>query len=158
MNDHEALCNTGSGISVYNREIVLEMFQDWLKDNDSKKFFIYHKELGVPIGDLELNLGSNLIKDHGKEAELGILIGEPKFRSNGYGREATTLALRYGFNQLNLENIYLQVYYFNKPAYSLYCSLGFEEIKKEKVINLYTKEECIEITMKLKREIFSHKL
>ena len=158
MSDYEALCNTGSGISVYNREIVIRMFQEWLRDVNSKKFFIYHKELGIPIGDLELNLASDLVKYPGKEAEFGILIGEPKFRNNGYGKEATILALKYGFNFLRLDSICLQVYQDNTRAISLYSSLGFIETKKENVIHPHTKERSQEITMKLDKGNFRDKL
>jgi hypothetical protein len=49
-------------------------------------------------------------------AELGIFIGDKAYWSRGYGREAMTLLLRYGFDYLNFENVLLRVYSFNARA------------------------------------------
>ena len=62
-----------------------------------------------------------------RNAMLGIFIGDEKNRGNGYGKEAIKLLLEYGFNNLNLNNIMLNVYEFNKGAIKVYESLGFKK-------------------------------
>ena len=58
---------------------------------------------------------------------LGIFIGEQKERNKGYGAEALKLLLDYGFNILNLNNINLAVFSFNKNAIACYKKIGFKE-------------------------------
>jgi len=60
-------------------------------------------------------------------AELGIFIGDEDHLSKGYGSEAITLLLNYGFNFLNLNNIMLKVFDFNKRAQKAYKKCGFKE-------------------------------
>lgn len=67
--------------------------------------------------------------DHvNKVAEVGIFIGHQDYRSMGYGTEALRLLLDYAFNILNMHNIRLSVYDFNKPAIACYRKVGFKEI------------------------------
>lgn len=61
-------------------------------------------------------------------ATLGIFIGEKDNRNKGYGSEAINLLVDYGFKHLNLRNIMLKVYEFNKGAIKCYEKCGFETI------------------------------
>ncbi|NHJ04293.1 MAG: N-acetyltransferase [Candidatus Heimdallarchaeota archaeon] len=63
-----------------------------------------------------------------RHAMFGIVIGEKSFWSKGYGQEATKLILDYGFNLLNLHNIMLGVFSYNKAAINCYKKAGFKEI------------------------------
>jgi RimJ/RimL family protein N-acetyltransferase len=67
-----------------------------------------------------------------KRAMFGIAIGDKAYWNKGYGLEATRLILDYGFNLLNLHNIMLGVYSFNKRAISCYKKIGFKEIGKRR--------------------------
>jgi RimJ/RimL family protein N-acetyltransferase len=60
-----------------------------------------------------------------RNAEIGIFLGEKKVWSQGYGREAMKLMLRYGFNQMNLHRISLQVYEHNIRGIKAYEHAGF---------------------------------
>jgi RimJ/RimL family protein N-acetyltransferase len=62
-----------------------------------------------------------------RSAHFGIVIGEIGRHDRGIGREATELALAYGFGTLNLERIELRVVATNARADHLYRSLGFVE-------------------------------
>lgn len=62
-----------------------------------------------------------------RTAVVGILIGDEENKSNGYGSEALTLLLDYGFNILNLHNIKLDVFSFNERAIACYKKVGFKE-------------------------------
>lgn len=59
---------------------------------------------------------------------ISIFIGDKKHWGKGYGEDALKLLLDYGFSLLNLNNISLGVYSFNKRAIECYKKVGFKEI------------------------------
>lgn len=58
-------------------------------------------------------------------ATVFIGIGNSAFRGKGYGREALSLLIEFGFNELNFHRIQLNVISYNLNAIRLYESLGF---------------------------------
>jgi len=58
-------------------------------------------------------------------AEFAILVGDKKVWGSGIGRACTTFMLRFGFDELQLHRIYLEVLASNGRARKLYDSLGF---------------------------------
>ncbi len=60
-----------------------------------------------------------------KKAEFSILIGEKDEWGKGYANEATQLMLAFGFNERNLEKIYLTVDVTHTKAIALYEKIGF---------------------------------
>lgn len=60
-----------------------------------------------------------------RSATFGIVIGDVAFQNRGYGTEATRLALRYGFQELNLNRIQLAVFSDNWRAIRVYQKVGF---------------------------------
>lgn len=60
-----------------------------------------------------------------RSAEVGIAIGEKDYWNQGYGTEAMKLMLKHGFETLNLNRIYLQVYDFNQRGIRAYEKSGF---------------------------------
>ena len=63
---------------------------------------------------------------HGS-AVLGISIGRRHEWSKGYGTDASRVTIRYGFQELNLHRIWLDVFGYNDRAQALYLRLGFTE-------------------------------
>jgi RimJ/RimL family protein N-acetyltransferase len=61
-----------------------------------------------------------------QSAHLGVRIGEASDRGHGYGREATSLAIEYCWNHLNIGRIGLTVFKTHERALKVYSSLGFE--------------------------------
>lgn len=61
-----------------------------------------------------------------KEAEFGIFIGEESARGKGVGTKSAALILEYGFNELNLEKVFLRVYKDNPGAIRSYEKAGFK--------------------------------
>jgi diamine N-acetyltransferase len=59
-------------------------------------------------------------------AEVGIFIGEKAYWSQGYGREVMRLMLKHGFEDLNLNRIWLRVYEFNQRGVRAYEHAGFK--------------------------------
>ena len=62
---------------------------------------------------------------HDRSAEIGIFIGEKKFWDQGYGTESMRLMLQHGFEDLNLNRIYLRVYETNPRGMRAYEKAGF---------------------------------
>lgn len=62
-----------------------------------------------------------------RSAVLGVLIGNPRDRGKGKGREALRLAIGYCWSHLNLSRLALSVFAGNDRALGLYTSLGFQE-------------------------------
>lgn len=61
------------------------------------------------------------------DGTFGIVIGNKNYWSKGFGTEAASLIIAYGFNQLNLHRISSMVYDFNERSLKLYLKLGFQE-------------------------------
>jgi diamine N-acetyltransferase len=58
-------------------------------------------------------------------AEVGIVIGDKRYWSQGYGRDAMVLMLRHAFYRLGLNRVYLRVYETNPRAIHSYEKAGF---------------------------------
>ena len=70
-----------------------------------------------------------------QSAELQIRIDEESFQNKGFGREVTQILVEFGFRDLNLNRIYLNVFQSNKRAIKTYAKCGFVEegVKRESV-------------------------
>lgn len=96
-------------------------------------FAIILKETNEVIG----NVGLPSLDYINRIGEVGIFIGDKDNWGNGYGKEALSLLLDFGFNLLNLNNIFLKVYSFNKQAIKCYSKIGFKEagrLREAKII------------------------
>jgi diamine N-acetyltransferase len=60
-----------------------------------------------------------------RQGEVGILIGEKEFWGQGYGTEAMRLLVCHGFDTLNLNRVFLQVFDNNPRAIRSYEKIGF---------------------------------
>ena len=100
-----------------------EWFENAIKDLSNKRviFSIVFVETDELIGYFMLN-DINLIN---KNASLGIVIGEKQYQGKGLGKEIIKLGTDYGFNNLGLEKISLDVVNENIFASKLYKKLGF---------------------------------
>ena len=62
-----------------------------------------------------------------RNAELQIRIGDTEYLDKGYGSEAVSMLIKFGFNDLNLHRIYLQVFASNQRAINAYKKCGFKQ-------------------------------
>ena len=131
-----------------------EKFTEWLNDMEiSINLQLYGGTISL---ENERAFLSNLSKDHNysiidleterligncgfldidyvnQTAETGIFIGDKKFWNKGYGTEALSLLIDYGFKALNFHNIMLKVYEYNKSAIKCYEKIGFKLIGKRR--------------------------
>ena len=70
--------------------------------------------------------GLQRIDHKNRHAMFGIFIGEARNRGRGLGTETTALVVRYGFDTLNLNRVWLQVYQDNKAGIRAYEKVGFK--------------------------------
>lgn len=89
---------------------------------------------GIPVG----TIGLLSIDYKNSKAEYYIAMGEPDYKGKGIAKEASRLILKYGFDTLGLNRIYLMTETDNFAAQALFERLGF------------IKEGC------LRNDIFSH--
>ena len=102
------------------------------------------------------NIGFNSLDMVNRNGVLGVLIGNTKHQRKGYGTEALKLILDYGFSFLNLRNISLNVFEYNKPAYNLYKKIGFKEVGRlRKAVEIMGKTYDVIIMDMLKEEFQS---
>ena len=112
----------GNTSNILTEAVDKEFIETALKNGD-KCFAIILLENDELIGNCSIYVKSS----NDGVAELGIFIGDEKFRNNGYGQEALNLLLDYGFNYLNLNSVYLNVFSFNDVAINCYKKIGFKE-------------------------------
>lgn len=67
------------------------------------------------------------IQSNHRTAVLGLGIGRETEWGKGFGTDASKVTIRYGFQELNLYRIWLDVFGYNERAQALYRKLGFTE-------------------------------
>jgi RimJ/RimL family protein N-acetyltransferase len=104
--------------------ITLKEEKKWIRELPKKKnekTFAIETRNKVHIGSVGLR-----IKPMDENAILGILIGDKRYWSSGYGTDAMRTILQYGFEKLKLHKISLGVFSYNPRAINLYLDMGFE--------------------------------
>ena len=111
-------------IEYYTKILSIDGEREFLsKNNNTYSLAIVDKQTDELIG----SIGFQHMNVFDRTAELGIFIGDENHLSKGYGSEAIKLFLDYGFNHLNLNNIILKAYSFNKRALRAYEKCGFKQ-------------------------------
>lgn len=98
-------------------------FEDMLDHQGRDRWFfvIARLEDGRAVGSIDLHA---LDLTNGS-AGLGVLIGDPADTSQGYGSDAIRALLGFGFGELRLERIWLDVYEDNARGRHVYDRIGF---------------------------------
>jgi len=127
LNDLEVSIN----LLTFSQQLSLERERNILNDmvkNNSLIFAIIDSDSDKLIGNCSIFRVNHL----NRKAEVGIFIGDKQFWSKGYGTEALSLLIDYGFNILNLNNIMLEVFSYNERAIKCYNKVGFKEIGRRR--------------------------
>ncbi len=98
------------------------MIKEVRQSNDSFIFAVKDMENDKFIGVT----GFENIQWNNGVAVIYIGIGDEDYRGKGIGKEALALTMNFGFQELNLHRIQLNVLSYNKPAINLYEKLGFK--------------------------------
>jgi RimJ/RimL family protein N-acetyltransferase len=84
------------------------------------------------IGDL----GLDVVDWSGRDAFVGLGIGETEYWGKGYGTDVMNVLLRFAFSEINLRRVTLTVFEYNPRAIRSYEKVGFShEGRLRKVIN-----------------------
>lgn len=123
---------------IYQKPFTKEGHENWIRTMvDTGKVVQFIIEEAATCK----SVGSVYFRDIDREcrkAEYGIFIGDDDAVGKGYGSEAACLAIRYGFEELNLHKIFLRVLAENKAAYRSYEKAGFVQegyFKDEEFLN-----------------------
>lgn len=112
--------------SIRDEQPDEDVFRKFVEDDNDPKaqqFTIWMKTAEEPV-----RIGRIVLADveEGFKAELWrIYIADEKLRCKGYGKEAMLAVMKYCFEELGLERLYLD-HYTGNPAAGLYISLGFK--------------------------------
>lgn len=77
-------------------------------------------------GELIGGTGLDTSQPENREGTLGISIGNKRFWDQGYGTDAMRTICQFGFEQMNLHRIQLEVYASNQRARKVYERVGFQ--------------------------------
>jgi len=130
----------------------IPLLLDWRNNPDNRKYYREYKELNLcdqikwyeniilkdpswqhfivsPIDSPSKKIGVvflNHIHPIYRTGEFGITLGDEEYRGKGYGKDMLLTLLQYGFEQLNLNRIWCEVYSNNNSVH-LYREIGFKD-------------------------------
>jgi RimJ/RimL family protein N-acetyltransferase len=81
-------------------------------------------------------LGLDVVNWAGRDAFVGLGIGETEYWSKGYGTDIMNVLLRYAFTEINLKRVTLTVFEYNPRAIRSYEKAGFRhEGRRRRALN-----------------------
>ena len=107
----------------YDIPICVEKTEKWFDSHqgeDSRYDAVIEAD-GVPVG----TIGLLSIDRKNSKAEYYIAMGETAYKGKGVAKEASRLILKYGFEELGLNRIYLFTEVENVAAQKLFERVGF---------------------------------
>lgn len=120
-NDAEVTHYMVMGALPNNIELLEEEYEQLVKSKNDVVFAVVDKKTDIHIG----NVGLYVINWISRTAEFRIIIGEKEYWNKGYGTEAAKLTVKYGFEKLNLNRVWLGVNAEYKSAIKSYENAGF---------------------------------
>ena len=135
---------------IKTRRSSLEQLRQWRNQHDLRKYFREFRELGIEDQErwflkiendfnqfnfeiidkkndkLIGHCGLHYISWTNRTAEFGIYVGDKTYRGRGYGSDALRTLIKYGFEELNMNRIWCEVY-SNNDALQIYKHLDFVE-------------------------------
>jgi RimJ/RimL family protein N-acetyltransferase len=119
-NDPEVASMLG-GFSTGYSKVDLEGWVEFHRAAKDEALFVIADTKDRAIG----HVGLYKIDHRVRAAEFGILIGDRSTWGKGLGRACARFAIEYGFDELNLRRIYIEVLATNERSIKLCRSLGF---------------------------------
>lgn len=105
----------------------LEEEREWLRGTPHAGFHGVHLAIetldGVHIGNIDLRN----VQPENRTAELGVMIGDKRYWSRGYGSDAVRALVGFAFRMMNLQRVYLHTYEYNNRAQQAFKKAGFTE-------------------------------
>jgi len=111
------------------KEVDENWYDNYLQNRQqNKRLVIVDSDEEIAIGTIQLTN----IHPINRSAEYSVMIGNKGYWGKGAGLTATLEILNHGFNDLNLNRIYLTVLVENERAIKLYSKAGFVEEGRER--------------------------
>ena len=120
-NDPEVAAMLGGFTKGYSRADLVRWVEAHAQAKDEALYVIADSTDDRCLG----HVGLYKIDHRIRSAEFAILVGDKKAWGTGIGRACTSFMLKFGFEDLQLHRIYLEVLETNERARKLYESLGF---------------------------------
>jgi RimJ/RimL family protein N-acetyltransferase len=111
-----------------------EEMESWLfseRGHEEEYFFAIRT---VAENHLIGGVGLNRVMRQARHCMFWIGIGEPEYRSKGYGSEALTLVLQWCFLEMNLNRVGLEVMSYNERAIASYERMGFQHEGRQREV------------------------
>lgn len=121
INDQETTLYMGSGRFPQTAGSLKE-YIDSFRDKNGMLLGIFVNKDKTHIGNITLQH----IDWINRFAEIGILIGNEKYRGKGYSKEAIRLVAEHAFNKLNLRKVYAGMIEGNEISKKAFESVGFK--------------------------------
>lgn len=123
-NDHEVIDLLGNNFLYIAKEVDEKWYENYLQTREqNKRLAIIDLDTEIIVGTIQLT-GIHFIN---KTAEYSVMIGNKDYWGKGIGLTTSQKILKHGFNDLNLNRIYLTVLKNNERAIRLYKKIGFKE-------------------------------
>ncbi len=99
----------------------------WMEEEASEMLLAGHFFGIRTLADDKLigEIGLDVVSWPGRDAFVGLGIGETEYWSQGYGTDAMKVLLRFAFTELNLRRVTLTVFEYNPRAIRSYEKAGF---------------------------------
>ncbi len=120
-NDPEISVLLGGFSTGYSMDDMKDWLQFHRKRSDEIIWSIIKKDNGTCVG----HVGLYEIDYRIRSAEFAIMIGDKSAWGKGLGNNCTVFAVKYAFNELNINRVHLTVLTTNTRAIDLYKSIGF---------------------------------
>lgn len=118
----ELLASSGDPPTPVSMAAMEARFDKKIEETEPDYWFTIEAD-GKVIGDCALMK----FDQTARTCTLGIVIGESEYWGKGYGRDAVSTLVDYGFRHLNMHRIWLGVLGSNERAIRSYKACGFRE-------------------------------
>ena len=106
-------------------------------------------KISQPIGFVRYKLFE---KGRRRQARVGIILGPPRHRGRGIGKEAFQTLLDYLFEQRNVKQIELDTATFNLQAQACFRACGFEPVREMEFTSINTQWTEKRLVMRLSKQ------
>jgi diamine N-acetyltransferase len=122
LNDFEVTVFLGRPTGPMTMEQETVWFDKLVANEEQIAFTVYERATSRPIG----TAGLHGIHRHDRTAEFGIGLFEKDCWGKGYGTETARLVVRYGFQHVGLNSVWLKAAAFNERGIKSYIRAGFK--------------------------------
>jgi RimJ/RimL family protein N-acetyltransferase len=123
VNDLNVTLFTDLTDSIIEQDKERQLLHNLTNNPRNRVMVIISRETDTAIGFI----GLHEINWMNRNAALGIMIGDKGQWNKGYGTEAISLMLDFGFNVLNLNSVYLRTISFNARGMRCFEKCGFKQ-------------------------------